>query len=52
MVIPAEAARELELNEGETIDADIRKCQRVDAFGVFKGAKPFRREEKEHKGLW
>ncbi len=52
LIIPSEKAKDLGLEEGEAVDADIRKCKRIDGFGIFKGGKPFKREDKEHEDLW
>ncbi len=52
LVIPAESARELELSEGIAVDFQIRKCRRVDSFGILKGKAPFQRERDEHDDLW
>ena len=52
LIIPAEKAKDLELEEGEAVDVEIKKCQRIDAFGVFSGSKTFKRDEKEHEDLW
>ena len=48
-IIPAEKARELDLDVGQQIDAEVRKCQRVDGFGIIKDAKPFKREKEGHE---
>lgn len=46
VVIPKESVERLQLKEGEPISMDIVKKERLDAFGIFKGAKPFRRDER------
>ena len=51
MVIPAKALRKLGIKEGELVDIDIRKKEKIDGFGTFAGARPFK-EEKEHEELW
>ena len=51
LIIPAEKAKELDISEGEAVDLDIKKCGRVDAFGIFKGAKPFKRDKDKHEKL-
>ena len=52
LIIPAEKVKDLGLEEGEAVDIDIKKCERIDAFGIFKGSKSFKRDEKEHEDLW
>lgn len=51
-IIPAEKAEELGISAGEHVDAEIRKCERIDGFGLFKGAKPFVREKDSHDARW
>lgn len=48
VIIPAEKAKELKLKRGDKVEVDIVAKKRLDAFGICKGAKPFK-EEKEHK---
>ena len=45
VVIPKESVEQLQLKEGQPINMDIVKKERPNAFGLFKGAKPFRRDE-------
>ena len=50
IVIPRDTIKLLNLKEGEVIDIDIQKKIKVDGFGIFKGAKPFK-ECLEHDDL-
>jgi bifunctional DNA-binding transcriptional regulator/antitoxin component of YhaV-PrlF toxin-antitoxin module len=51
IVIPAKEAKKLNLKEGEVVDALIKKKGKIDGFGIFAGARPFK-EEKNHDNLW
>ncbi|MBI2079268.1 hypothetical protein HYT84_00765 [Candidatus Micrarchaeota archaeon] len=51
-IIPAEKVKELDLEEGQSIDAEINKCERIDSFGIFKGKKPFKRDKDKHEDIW
>ena len=51
VIIPAETAKELKLEEGVAVDLEIRKCERIDAFGILKSKVPFEREH-EHETHW
>lgn len=44
IVIPKGHAKEIGLNEGEEVSVDLVKKEKIDAFGICKGAKPFHRE--------
>ena len=48
-IIPSEKAQEMELEEGIAIDVEVQKCKKIDAFGIFKEAKPFKRDPDDHK---
>ena len=52
VVIPAEVARKIKLKEGQIVEVDIRLKKRVDAFGMFSGAKPFKEDKIEHENFW
>ncbi len=45
IVISKKAVDELELKEGEKVSVDIVKQKQTSAFGIFRGARPFHREE-------
>ena len=45
IVIPKKDAEKMGLKAGEEISIDIIKRKKIDAFGMFKGAKPFTRDE-------
>ena len=46
VIIPAEEVKTLNLKEGEIILLDIKKKEKVDAFGIFKDAKSFQRKDR------
>lgn len=52
IVIPMEQIRELGLEKGDKIDVDIIKKERIDSFGIAKGAKPFVEEKEPHGDLF
>ena len=52
VILPAEKLKELELHEGDRVDIDIVKKERIDGFGIFRGAKPFEEEKEGHKEFW
>ena len=52
LIIPSEKVKDLGLEEGIAVDIEIKKSERIDGFGIFKGAKPFKRDGKEHEDLW
>lgn len=45
LVIPKEIAKLEDLNEGDVVKMEILKEKRIDAFGMFKGAPPFTKED-------
>ncbi|MFH1849228.1 MAG: AbrB/MazE/SpoVT family DNA-binding domain-containing protein [archaeon] len=45
IVIPKNTVKEMALKEGEKVSIDIVKKQKINAWGLCKGAKPFHREE-------
>ena len=52
ILIPAEIARKIKLREGQTLEIQIRLKKRIDAFGKFKKAKPFKEEKTTHREFW
>lgn len=52
ILIPAKEAEKLDLKEGEIVEALIKKKAKIDGFGMFKGARPFKEEKETHKNLW
>lgn len=52
IIIPKQTARKLSLEEGEAVDIDILPKKRIDAFGMFKGARPFEEEKEPHEKFW
>lgn len=51
IMIPEKMLEELNLEEGDIVEAVITKKEKIDGFSIFAGAKPFQ-EEKEHTDLW
>lgn len=45
LIIPREITRLEDLSEGDTVKMDISKEKRVDAFGMFRGAPRFSKED-------
>ena len=45
LIIPKEIAKREELSAGDTVKVDISKEKRVDAFGMFRGAPSFSKED-------
>jgi len=45
LIIPKEIAKQEELNAGDVIKIDISKEKRIDAFGMFRGAPSFSKED-------
>jgi len=45
LIIPREITKLEDLNEGDIVKMDISKEKRVDAFGIFKGAPRFSKED-------
>ena len=45
IVIPREASKKLELKEGKRVRVELTSAKIVDAFGLCRGAKPFKKEE-------
>jgi len=52
VIIPASTAKQLNLKEGKMAIIEIKAKERIDCFGICKGAKPFKEEEEPHKELW
>ena len=52
VILPAEKLKELGLQRGDTVDIEIVKKERVDGFGICKGAKPFEEEKETHRLFW
>lgn len=52
VIIPKRVTKRLGLNEGAKISIEIRAKKKMDAFGMFKGAKPFEEEKERHKKFW
>jgi len=51
VILPKEIAQHEGIIKGDTIKIDIVKQKRVDAFGLFKGAK-YKEEPIEHEEFW
>lgn len=45
LIIPKDIAKLEELNEGDVVKVDISKEKRIDAFGMFRGAPSFSKED-------
>jgi len=45
MIIPQETAKQLKLQENQEIIVEITLKKREQGFGIFRGARPFKREE-------
>ena len=52
VILPVEKLRELGLSKGDKIDIDILKKEKVDGFGICKGARSFEEEKEVHRKLW
>ena len=52
VIIPSEIAQRINLKAGQIIKMDIKLKKRIDAFGKFSGAKPFKEEESTHEKFW
>ncbi|MBI2664472.1 hypothetical protein HYX10_03975 [Candidatus Woesearchaeota archaeon] len=52
VLLPIEKVRELGLKKGDKVKLDIIGKKRVDAFGVCRGAKPFKEEKENHSEFW
>ena len=52
IVIPMWITKKLDLIEGKRIDIDLRVKERVDGFGLCRGAKPFEEEKTGHEEFW
>ena len=48
LIIPKEIVKEEHLEQGDIIRLDVSKVKRLDGFGLFKGAPPFKKEEEDH----
>lgn len=46
LIIPSEIAKLENLNEGDIVKVEVSKERRIDAFGIFKGASSFSKEDK------
>ena len=46
-IIPKDALDDIDVHEGEIIQVDIKAKKKLDGFGLFRKAKPFR-ESEEH----
>lgn len=45
IIIPNEFVDRMDLDIGDKVEVQIIKKDKLNAFGIFKGAKPFKREE-------
>ena len=45
LIIPKEIVKLEDLNEGDIVKVEISKEKRIDAFGMFKGAPSFSKED-------
>ncbi|MBI2044708.1 AbrB/MazE/SpoVT family DNA-binding domain-containing protein [Candidatus Pacearchaeota archaeon] len=52
VILPKDRLRELGLKKGDSIRIDISLDERLDGFGIAKGAKPFKEEEESHEEFW
>lgn len=52
IIIPNEVVKKLDLKKGETLSVDLIRKQKIDAFGMFKHAKPFKREIDHRDKEW
>ena len=48
LIVPKNAAKEIGLKPGERVQVEIVKKQRLDGFGICKGARPYVEEPDEH----
>jgi len=44
MIIPQETAKQMKLQENQEVIVEITLKKKEEGFGIFKGAKPFKRE--------
>ena len=53
IIIPNEFVDKMDLDIGDKVEIQIIKKDKLNAFGIFKGAKPFKRE-KSHtdRNIW
>ncbi len=40
-IIPKDVLKDIGVEEGETLEIDIRRKKRINGFGLFRHAKPF-----------
>lgn len=52
VILPAEELRTLGLTKGDKITLEVISKNRLDGFGVCKGAKPFQEEKEMHRKFW
>ena len=52
VILPREKLRKLGLRKGDRIEIEIIIKQRMDGFGIAKGAKSFEEEKEEHEEFW
>lgn len=52
VIIPSKTVKQLKLREGKIIQIEVKVKEKINGFGIFKGAKPFKEEEEPHKELW
>ena len=52
VILPAEKLKELDLHKGDRVEIDIIQKKRINGFGIYKGAEPFKEEDKEHSEFW
>ena len=52
ILLPKKKLEEIGAKRGDIVKIEIIAKKKIDGFGIYKGAKPFKREEDEHEDLW
>jgi AbrB family looped-hinge helix DNA binding protein len=52
IIIPKDIAKKMNIKEGEKLKIDIITNKKIDGFGMFKKAKPFKEEKDTHEEFW
>ena len=52
VILPKHTLEDLDVEAGDKIEIEVVSKKRVDGFGMFRGARPFEREDDEHDDLW
>ena len=52
VILPSDKLKRLKLRKGDKIEIEILTKERIDGFGMAKGAESFEDEDKEHESLF